>query len=116
MARGAPSGIRLRHPDRRTWGRSCTFELRSRPYPSPIFCGRCGREHTVKTYHVQVDSEGIAYVSVEIWQMMQKHNELGGFELADETRGKPPTQMVGLGEPTPLNGRGVIRLEDLRGG
>ena len=90
-----PTGIRLYHPDVAARGRLCTFAIPGRPLLEPTFCGRCGTEHRVKTYHVEVDSEGFAYVSTTIWQVMREYGETAGFVLANETRGKPPTQHIG---------------------
>lgn len=104
-----PTGLRLRHPDRRTHGRIATFAINGRPYPVPLFCPTCGTTHAVKTYHIAVDRDGVAYVSAEIWAVMQKYNEFAGFELASETRGKPPAQIIGLGaDSAPVD---VYKLE-----
>lgn len=97
------------------WGRIATFAINRRPYKVPLFCPTCGTEHRVKTYHIAIGSDGIAYVSTTIWEAMQRYNGTGGFELAEETRGKPPTQLIGMAS---RNGHApdVARLEEFLNG
>lgn len=106
-----PTGMRLYHPNPAVRGRIGTFAINSRPYPVPLVCGTCGTSHPVKTYHIPVDSDGFAYVSAEIWEAMQTYNEFAGFELASETRGKPPAQIIGLGAPGSTGAADVLQLE-----
>jgi hypothetical protein len=54
----------------------------------------------VKTYHVSVDSDGFAFVSYEIWQMMKRYNT-SGFEVANEVA-VPPGQHIDLTIPRPI--------------
>lgn len=89
--------VRLFHPDATTRGRTAILALKGRPYREPWHCPTCGILHATKTYHIKVDSDGFAYVSGDIWKRMVESGATGGFELANATRGKPPTQMIGVG-------------------
>lgn len=89
------AGIRIFHPSARSG--VFTFAHQNRPYPVPLVCMICGTSHLVKTYHINVDNDGFAIVSHEVWNMMKEHNT-AGFQMANEV-GKPPTQGVGF---TPL--------------
>ena len=100
------SGIRLHHPTAKSG--VFTFEHNKRPIqtwsdalkrhvPTPMFCPSCQRFHKVKTYHIAVDSEGFALVSIEVWAMM-KQNGTAGFQLANEVAAPPPQILtVGAG-------------------
>lgn len=100
------SGVRLFHPTARAG--VFTFEHMDRPLgrfnpvlkrhdPEPQWCPQCQRMHPVKTYHVTVDSEGFAFVSIEIWEKM-KAKGTAGFRLANEVD-KPPAQSIAVGAP-----------------
>lgn len=86
------AGIRLYHPTARSG--VFTFAHKNRPYPVPVVCLPCASSHAVKTYHINVDHDGFAIVSAEVWEMMKKYNT-AGFSMANEV-GKPPTQGVGF--------------------
>jgi len=87
-------GVRLYHPTARSG--IFTFEHNKRPYRVPIVCVLCSRAHKVKTYHINVDHDGFAFVTHEIWTLMRQHNT-AGFQLANEV-GNPPALRVGFGE------------------
>jgi len=89
-------GIRITHPVETT----CVFTLVAgdRPYRTPYECGQCHRTHTHKTYHINLDGEGAAIVSPEIWDFLQK---IPGqpFSLSNEVK-KPPPQILRMGFTT----------------
>lgn len=93
------AGIRLFHPTARSG--VFTFAHNNRPYPVPLVCMLCGTSHKVKTYHINVDHDGFAIVSAEVWEMMRKHNT-SGFSVANEVA-KPPTQGVGFTPVVPAS-------------
>lgn len=63
----------------------------SRPYGEPFpECALCGR-HEYKTYHFNLDSEGMVTVSETIWERLQELYDNGGFVMADEDP-DPPAQ------------------------
>ena len=98
------SGIRLSHDTARSgW---FAFEHRKRPYKVPYVCPMCSTTHKVKTYHVQVDADGFAFVSREVWNMMRRHGA-HGFHVANEVA-KPPAQVIGMA-PSHVN---VTMIED----
>lgn len=85
-------GMRIMHPTARSgW---FTFAHNKRLYEVPYVCPMCSTTHKVKTYHVQVDADGFAFVSKRIWNMMRRHGA-HGFSVANEVA-KPPAQIVGL--------------------
>lgn len=86
------SGIRLTHPTARSG--LFTFAHNKRPYPVPYLCPMCGTSHKVKTYHVQVDGDGFAFVSKQVWNMMRRHGA-HGFHIVNEVA-KPPAQIIGM--------------------
>lgn len=90
------AGIRLYHPTARSG--VFTFSHPNRPYPVPLVCLPCQTTHAVKTYHINVDHDGFAIVSKEIWKMMKDHNT-AGFSMANEVS-NPPTQGVRFSAPT----------------
>lgn len=47
--------------------------------------------HEVKTYHLQLDSQGTVIVSTTVWGRMQQLYDSGGFEPVNVVS-KPPTQ------------------------
>lgn len=55
--------------------------------------------HKVKTYHIAVDPDGFAIVSVDIWEAMKKY-ETAGFQVANEVTA-PPAQQINLGIAVP---------------
>jgi len=82
-----------------------TFEHKAKPLQrfnpalkraeaAPMWCSVCQKFHAVKTYHVQVDDNGFAFVSIEIWELMKQHGT-AGFELANEVS-KPPAQKIAM--------------------
>lgn len=85
------SGVRISHKSARAG--MFTFAHNKRPYRVPYLCPLCGTSHKVKTYHVAVDSDGFAFVSVEVWNMMRRHGA-HGFSLSNEVA-NPPAQVVG---------------------
>lgn len=87
------SGLRIAHPTER----SCTYTLvdGNRPYRAPIACPVCGVMHVFKTYHITLDGEGAAIVSVEVWERMQRTPGGRHFRLLNEVV-KPPRQIVGF--------------------
>lgn len=87
------AGLRIYHPT----ARSGTFlvEHRKRPYRIPVLCAMCGRAHEVKTYHISVDHDGFAFVSYEVWAMLERYSP-GLFQMANEV-GNPPALHIGLG-------------------
>ena len=91
------AGIRLYHPTARSG--MFTFEHNNRPYRFPLVCILCQTTHNVKTYHVQVDHDGFAIVSHEVWQMMKDHNT-SGFGVANEVA-SPPAQRIDFQQPMP---------------
>lgn len=86
------ASIRLYHPTARSG--MFTFAHNKRPYRFPLLCGTCGKAHLVKTYHVQVDADGFAIVSGEVWEQMKRHNT-AGFQVSNEVT-NPPALIVGL--------------------
>lgn len=78
-----------------------TLEHNKRPYAVPLLCPVCRTLHRVKTYHIAVDSEGFAFVSHEVWQMMKKYNT-SGFQVANEVAA-PPAQRIDLGTAMPTS-------------
>lgn len=88
-------GVRLKH--RTAHSGLLTVET-PRPYPTPYECGRCFRIHPFKTFHLDLDSYGYAYVSLEVWAVLQSLPDSAGFLLQNEVK-TPPTQGVGFGSP-----------------
>lgn len=86
------AGIRIRHPSERNV--TYTIVAGDRPYREAINCSRCGRMHTFKTYHIDLDDTGSAIVSVEVWE---KLGRIPGqpFGLEGEVK-QPPKRIVGL--------------------
>lgn len=78
-----------------------TFKHMNRPYRFPLVCMVCRASHLVKTYHVQVDSNGFTIVSPEIWEMMKRH-DTSGFQVANEVA-SPPGQHIDLSTPVPID-------------
>lgn len=96
-------GVRLYHPTARSG--IFTVEHHRRPYrvwnrqlkkyeATPLVCSLCAKAHAVKTYHITVDHDGFAFVSRDIWELMQTNNT-AGFHLANEV-GNPPALQIGL--------------------
>lgn len=86
------AGIRLHHPTARSG--VFTFTHKNRPYRVPLVCIPCGASHAAKTYHINVDHDGFAIVSHEVWEMMKRY-DTAGFSMANEVD-NPPTQGVGF--------------------
>lgn len=75
-----------------------------RPLGRPVHCRRCGEPHTVKHYHVTLDSEGNSIVSDTVWDRLR---EIGThqFVVLNEVK-NPPALRVGFDNR--------IRRSDLR--
>lgn len=88
------AGIRIHHSGGET---TCVFLLvdGSRPYFQPYDCPACHQIHTFKTYHIDIDGEGFAIVSVEVWERLQRI-QLNPFILANEVK-HPPKKVVAVG-------------------
>lgn len=66
----------------------------SRPFSAPFpECHMCGR-HEYKTYHFDLDSEGMVTVSETIWQRLQELYDNGGFVMADEDPAPPAQNLI----------------------
>lgn len=93
-------GVRIQHPT----ARSVTFSVTdgNRPYRVPLACGAsivvagelrpCGRIHTFKTYHLNLDETGAVIVSQEIVERLRR---IAGqpFAVANPVP-HPPDQVV----------------------
>jgi hypothetical protein len=89
-------GIRIRHKTLK--GVMLVVRDQSRPIPHRqgyVFpkCATCGYPHDVKTYHLQLDSEGTIIVSLEIYRNLQRLVDHAGFDFANHVS-NPPTQII----------------------
>lgn len=92
-------GVRLHHPTHR----SCTFlaEDVTRPYRVPVTCPVCSAahgapvQHHVKTYHLDLDSEGDVIVSETVFARLKTMPGLAGLFPKNEVA-KPPDLVIGM--------------------
>lgn len=89
-------GIRIRHKTLKSV--MLVIRDKARPIKAPegyVFpkCATCGYPHDVKTYHLNLDSEGTIIVSLEIYRNLQKLVDHGGFDFANHVP-DPPTQKI----------------------
>lgn len=87
------AGLRIKHD--KIINRTLTIVDKSRPYTSAFECPVCHLTHIFKTYHVEVDGEGAAIVSLEVWERIQSL-ENHGFSLTNEVA-KPPARTLRVG-------------------
>lgn len=116
MADKTPTGgVRIVHRDKRLAGKTLVVANHKRPRPlsmefvqpivrqpdgsllmRPRACSLCTRKtgrdvyHTVKTYHLRLDSEASLIVSHKVWDGIQQVPNSAGFELESEVRNPPP--------------------------
>ncbi len=95
-------GIRIRHKTLK--GIMLVVRDQSRPLlttdkkPLPLNfpldpCSTCGVPHSVKTYHLQLDSEGTIIVSRTVYEKLQGLADHAGFEFANVVD-NPPDQIL----------------------
>jgi hypothetical protein len=99
------AGIRIKH--RSVINRVLTIVDGSRPYSAVFECSLCHRSHEFKTYHIDLDGEGAAIVSPEVWSYVQRIPE-HGFELTNEVQ-KPPSRRLAVGFA------GTAKIVDIHG-
>lgn len=73
-------GVRIQHPTKAST--TFTIAVAARPLREPLVCAAsivvagelrpCGRTHTVKTYHLNLDVVGAAIVSEEIAERLRR--------------------------------------------
>lgn len=90
------AGLRIKHAT--VINRTLTIVDQSRPYSLPFECPTCHLTHIFKTYHVDVDGEGAAIVSLEVWERIQQLAN-HGFSLTNEVQ-KPPSRTLRVGFAT----------------
>ena len=81
------AGVRIHHVNEI----NCVYTLMdgNRPYTQPVECGQCHLIHNFKTYHINLDGEGFAIVSTEVWEMLQRI-PTNPFTLMNEVANPPP--------------------------
>lgn len=106
-------GVRIHHP---TLRHAMLAIPTTREYGKPLHCRRCDEPHTVKHYHVIIDSDGNAIVSEVVWARLR---EIGthDFIVLNEVA-KPPTQRVGMDSRRQRDDRRMVKqvgeaLEDM---
>jgi len=86
------AGLRITHPTER--GVTYLLVDGNRPYRFAVNCVRCLRPHEMKTYHIDLDGQGAAIVSKEVWARLKR---IPGQPFAlDGEVAKPPAQIIGL--------------------
>lgn len=102
------SGIAVRHDTERNV--MFTMVDGSRVYSKPLPCLVCGRIHTHKTYHLELDGEGTVIVSQEVLVRMKAIHAIDApgapFRYLSEVQ-KPPPRVIGIG--TPIDARRIVR-------
>lgn len=88
------AGVRVIHDDLR--GVPYTVAHPTRKYREPYLCPACRKVHTHKTYHLDLDGEGAAIVSSEVFQRLREAG-MPGLTLANEVK-SPPAQHIRLKE------------------
>ena len=80
-------GVRIHHATEI----NCVYTLMdgNRPYTQPVECGQCHLTHNFKTYHINLDGEGFAIVSPEVWDYLQRI-PAQPFTLMNEVEKPPP--------------------------
>lgn len=83
-------GVRVHHATEI----NCVFTLvdGKRPYSQALECGQCHQIHEFKTYHINVDAEGFAIVSPEVWEKLQRI-PAQPFTLMNEVAKPPPIKL-----------------------
>jgi hypothetical protein len=81
--------VRLRHPSLQ----DVNFNVvHYRRYRAPFYCANCREIHTLKTYHLRLDSHGEVVVSDVIYERLA---ELDGLPLRKVGKAKPkPMRLV----------------------
>lgn len=101
------AGLRIRH--REVTNRVLTIVDQGQPYTAPYECPTCHLIHVFKTYHVELDDEGTAIVSFEVWEKVQRI-PAHGFQIVSTVE-KPPLKILSFdpSRPAPSSGREVER-------
>ena len=101
------SGFRIRH--REVTNRILTIVDPVQPYTLPYACPTCHLTHVFKTYHVELDDEGSAIVSLEVWSHIQRI-PAHGLQLMNEVV-KPPPNVLSFdpNRMVPGSGREIER-------
>lgn len=87
-------GVRVQFPNTGGIPIQKVVPIPNRPYHLPYLCGKCGESHLVKTYHLDLDTEGITILSREILEaLLQAGVE---FKVLNVVR-KPPKQQLNIG-------------------
>lgn len=89
------AGVRIQHRKMRG---GMAIVQDPRPVP-PYFCPRCAATapsyatHTMKTHHIDIDSDGYAIVSVRVWDRLQGLFKNAGFRFQNFVQDPPPLRI-----------------------
>jgi hypothetical protein len=70
-------GLRVQFPNAAGVPTQRVITMPYRPYKVPLLCGTCGVTHTHKTYHIDLDAQGIGFISREIGERLKE----GGIDF-----------------------------------
>lgn len=91
-------GVRVTHIE----ARNCRFTVaEAKPYRTPYQCtppefGGCGRVHTFKTHHLNLDESGSCIINDVLFKLLRPTLVANGFSEGNVVK-KPPTQGIGAG-------------------
>jgi hypothetical protein len=93
------AGIRIQHPTQRNVRFTITDP--SVPYSTPRECtppeyGGCGRVHTHKTHHLNLDEMGACIIGDVLYEKIKGYLVAFGFSETNVVK-KPPAMGIGLG-------------------
>ncbi len=100
------AGVRIQHRKMRG---GMALVQDSRPVPSYV-CPRCIQiapsyaTHTMKTHHIDIDSDGYAIVSVRVWNRLQGLFRNAGFRFQNFVQDPPP---LSIGQGMNVDGQPV---------
>lgn len=92
-------GVRIQFPGVGGIPVQKVIPIPNRPYKLPFLCGMCGETHLVKTYHLDLDTEGTKIVSREIAEELLKAGV--EFTVLNVVR-HPPRQQLNIGGVTAM--------------
>lgn len=87
-------GVRVQFPNAGGIPIQRVVPIPNRPYKLPYLCGKCGESHLVKTYHLDLDTEGIMILSREVLEVLLQAGV--EFKVLNVVR-HPPRQQLNIG-------------------